>query len=60
MSKKEQMIYARNQWEIARVESNPQTGKAQWIRRDSSYICDVGAESAVLEMPARPIKGKIS
>lgn len=54
MSRKEQLIFARNRWEIARIETNSVTGKPQWTRRDTSYICDVGDESARMDMPAKP------
>lgn len=54
MKTKEQMIFSHSQWEIARIETNSVTGKRQWIRRDSSYICDVGDEKAVEPMPAKP------
>lgn len=54
MATKEKLIYARGRWEIASVERNQVTGKDQWIRRDSSYICDVGAEKAAQDLPPKP------
>jgi hypothetical protein len=54
MTAKEQLIFARNRWEIARTETNSETGILQWIRRDSSYICNVGDEIARMKMPAKP------
>jgi hypothetical protein len=54
MTTKEQLIFARDRWEIARPEINSVTGKHQWVRRDTSYICDVGDEVARMEMPAKP------
>lgn len=54
MRKKENLIFARGQWEIASVETNRETGKPQWVRRDSSYICDIGDETAKMDMPAKP------
>lgn len=53
---KEKMVFARGRWEIARDATNTVTGKAQWERRDGSYICDVGAEAAVTELPVTPRK----
>jgi hypothetical protein len=52
--KTEQLIFARNRWEIARIETNPETGRAQWVRRDSSYICNEGDEIARQALPAKP------
>lgn len=52
---KEEMIFVRKAWEIARIETNQVTGKPQWIRRDTSYICDVGGEIARMPMPAKPV-----
>lgn len=51
---KEKMVFARNRWEFARVVANSVTGKAQWERRDGSYICDVGDEIAQASVPPRP------
>lgn len=50
----EQMIYARGKWEFARIELNRETGKRQWIRRDTSYICDVGQEKGRQPVPPAP------
>lgn len=54
MAKKEEMIFIRGRWEIATIETNGTTGKRQWIRRDQSYICDEGAETERVPMPAKP------
>jgi len=54
MSKKERMIFARDRWEFATIEPNSVTAKPQWIRRDKSFICDVGDEISQMEMPAPP------
>jgi hypothetical protein len=54
MAKSEKLIFVRNQWEIARTEVDAVTGKLQWIRRDMSYICDVGTEKAKMDMPPKP------
>lgn len=56
MKKIEQLIFARNRWEIARIEANPIDGRAQWVRRDTSFICNVGDEIARLPMPKKPEK----
>jgi hypothetical protein len=56
MRKREHLIFARDRWEIATVETNRVTGKPQWVRRDSSYICDVGDEVERQDMPTKPTK----
>lgn len=55
-TKKERLVFARNRWEIARIETNTVTGEQQWVRRDGSYICDVGDEVATATMPHKPSK----
>jgi hypothetical protein len=52
--KKEQLIFVRGKWEIARIEINDATGVRQWIRRDLSWICKEGDEAARMDLPARP------
>lgn len=54
MRKKEELIFARDRWEIASIETNSQTGNLQWVRRDTSYICNVGCEFERREMPPKP------
>lgn len=55
---KEQMIFIRNRWEIAHIEKNSHNNLEQWVRRDTSFICFVGKEEAILNMPAKPEKKK--
>jgi hypothetical protein len=40
---------------IAHIEAADANTK-QWVRRDFTYICDVGQEVAIEPMPRRPIK----
>lgn len=54
MKNKEQLVFAHNRWEIARIEVNRVTGKEQWIRRDGSYICDVDSTERTAPLPAKP------
>lgn len=54
MAKKEKLVYANNRWEIARIAVNLVSGKEQWERRDSSYICDVDSTEHVQDMPKKP------
>lgn len=54
--KKEVMIFARGQWEFARKEFNSITHKEQWIRRNSSWICNVGDEAAIMPVPPKPAR----
>lgn len=60
MRKKEEMIFVRDKWEIASIETNQVTGKPQWIRRDSSYICEEGQEIARKALPGKPIATALS
>jgi len=54
MRNKEKLIFARGKWEIARIEVNSVTGERQWVRRDFSFICTAGDETAEMEMPDKP------
>ena len=54
MTKRENLVYANGRWEIARVAVNRVTGKEQWERRDSSYICDVDSTEHVQDLPKKP------
>lgn len=51
---KEELIFVRGKWEIATLEINAHSGKSQWVRRDSSYICDEGSEAERVPMLAKP------
>src|SRR5262249_45671852 len=53
-----QLIYSpiSDKWEFATQETNG--GKAQWIRRDQSWICNVGDELATMPVPAKPENAK--
>jgi hypothetical protein len=53
---KEMMIFARGKWEFATKEHNSITGNDQWIRRNSSWICNCGDELAVMPVPPKPAK----
>jgi hypothetical protein len=47
--KKEVMIFVRGKWEFAKEEDS------QWVRRDTSFICYVGEETAKMSVPPKPI-----
>lgn len=50
----EKLIAARGHWEIATLEFNSVKGCQQWVRRDGSFICEVGAESQIADLPDFP------
>ena len=52
--KREKLVFVRGRWEIAHSVRNTESGALQWERRDNSYICNVGCEIAIAEMPERP------
>lgn len=53
---KELLIFARGKWEITHQETTFGDKRQVWVRRDQSWICDVGQEEAIMPMPPKPKK----